>query len=145
MEEAGSGAGEAPKPELALIDPHMLDEKVKQAQRMPEDKDKLRLIGNLVTQFVVTPQQAIRLAKTCTYFGNTVEACAKLLDCTSDHDNFVHDALELCQFPEDRVAMCAMLDVEFIPLPEKKGERPKPKRKTLASGFGATGGKLAGW
>ena len=85
-------------------------------------------------------------AKACTYFAKTCEACAALMDATTNQDEFVHEALELCVYPEDRVAMCALLEVEYIPLPPKKDmPRPKPKRLTLSSGLGATTGKATGW
>ena len=89
--------------------------KLKQCQNLREDKDKLRMIKNVGEQFTLTPQQAIQFCKTCSYFAQEIEACVYLQYKTNNEDEFIHLALDQCKFPEDRVAMCAMLEIEYIP------------------------------
>lgn len=94
------------------------------------------MIKNIGEQYILTPLQAKSLANTCTFFGKTVEACADLQYSTNDEEEFVHQALELCKYPEDRVAMCSMLGIELIPMPKKDEPKPKPRRLTINSGLG---------
>jgi hypothetical protein len=114
----------------------MFQDKLKQAQHLPTDKDRMRMITNFGSQYLMTPEQACMLAKTFLFFGQTIEAIATLENSTTNHDDFIHMALDMCQFPEDRVAMCAMLEIEFIPLPEKKNAPRAKPRKTINSGLG---------
>lgn len=84
-------------------------------RNLPTDKDKIRMIKVIASQYTLEPKQACDLVKQIQSFGSIVELCADIQYLTSDEDDFVHDALELCQYPEDRVAMCSMLEVEYIP------------------------------
>jgi len=94
------------------------------------------MIKNVGEQFRLTPKQAIEFCKTCSYFAQTVDCCVNLQYNTTNEDEFIHLALELCKFPEDRVAMCAMLEIEYLPLLEKDKPKAKPVRKSIASGLG---------
>ena len=91
-----------------LVD-SMFRNKLKQCQNLGTDKDRLRMIKNVGEQFRLTPTQAVEFAKTCSYFGQTIEACTELQDKTTDEDEFIHQALDLCKYDEDRVGLCAML------------------------------------
>ena len=71
----------------------MFKVKLKQLQNSPEDKDRLRLIKNVGEQFLLQPKQAIDMCKTCSYFGQLIEACVHLQDKTTNEDEFIHYAL----------------------------------------------------
>jgi hypothetical protein len=114
----------------------MAKSKIQQCQHLPSDKDRLRMIENVGTQFLLAPKQAADFCSTCTGFGKTVEAAAALQDKTSDEEEFIHLALQLCKFPEDRIAMCGMLGIELVPLPSKEDPKPRARKLTINSGLG---------
>ena len=98
-----------------LLSEPLFKNKLKQCQNLREDKDKLRMIKNVGEQFLLTPKQAIEFCRTCSYFAQTIEACVSVQYRTTNEDEFIHYCLDECKFPEDRVAMCAMLEIEYIP------------------------------
>jgi len=71
----------------------MFKTKHRQLLNSPQDKDRIRLIKNIADQFVLTPKQAIELCNTCSYFAQTVEACAIVQFRTTNEDEFIHMAL----------------------------------------------------
>ena len=90
-------------------------------------------------QFKMTPEQCCKMASVMTYFSETVETCAFILHShtPTDEDAFIHQALELCKFPEDRKELCEKLDIEFVPLIPKDKPKPKPTRRmTVNTGLG---------
>lgn len=74
------------------------------------------------------PPHELTRKPTTQHFGQVIECCTQLLEKTTNQDEFIDLALDLCKFPEDRVAMCAMLDIEFIPLPPKDQAKVKPRK-----------------
>lgn len=114
----------------------MYRNKVAQCRNLPTDMDRIRLVKNVGEQFKLTPEQAIGFVRTCTDFGKLIECATELQEKTTDEDAFIHLCLDTCQFPEDRVAMCAMLEIEFIPLPKKDEPKPVPVRKSVSYGLG---------
>ena len=124
-------------PSLAAMPPGTYTSKVQQCQRLPNDKDRLRMIENVKTQFLLSPDQAVGFIKTMTGFGQTCEAAAGLQEFTSDEQAFVALALNVCKFPEDRIAMCAMLGIELVPLPKKENTAgPVHRKLSINSGLG---------
>ncbi|KAH9258322.1 hypothetical protein BASA81_003371 [Batrachochytrium salamandrivorans] len=97
------------------ISPAEFKVKYNHLHNLSTDKDKIRMIRVIASQYTLEPQQACELIKQVQSFTSIVELCAELQYLTSDEDDFVHDALELCKYPEDRVEMCTMLEVEYIP------------------------------
>jgi len=117
----------------------MADSKIHQCQRLPSDKDRMRMIENVGTQFTLSPSQALGFVKTMVEFGQTVQAASALQQATSNEEEFIHLALSICKFQEDRVAMCAMLDIEYVPLPKKDEPLSTIKRRSVNSGLGQSG------
>lgn len=79
------------------------------------ESDKLRLIKVIGDSHHLTPKQAIDLVKQIISFKNLCDLCHYLQSSSTDEDTFIHMALDLCKYPEDRVTMCTALGVEFIP------------------------------
>ena len=114
----------------------MFESKRKQCEHLPTDRDRLRMIENVASQFLLEPKQAVGFAKTLVAFGQTVEACGRLQELTSNEEEFIHLALDLCKFQEDRIAMCGMLGIALVSMPKKDEPRPPIRKLSINSGLG---------
>ena len=115
---------------------HTYESKRQQCQRLPNDHDRMRMIHNVATQFILVPKQAVGFISTMTSFGQLVEAAGDLQSLTSNEDDFIHEALAVCKFQEDRVAMCGMFGIALVPMPKKDDPRLPIRKLSINSGLG---------
>ena len=85
-----------------LMPDKMFKDKLQQCHRLPEDKDKFRMITNVADQYLLTPPQAAKFLNAFNAFGKAVECAAEIQDKTSDEDGFIHEALMICKYPEGK-------------------------------------------
>lgn len=71
--------------------------------------------------------------------AGTIEACSIFLECAEDDHEFILAALDICKYQEDRVGMCAMLGIPYIPLGKKPTkEETAKKKRTVSYGLGSS-------
>lgn len=93
------------KDDKDLLDNVIFQQKMGQLRKCISDKDRQRLVLNFADNYIFKTEQALEIVETFESFGSMVMACGDITESCENKDEFIDKAMDLCKYPEDRVAM----------------------------------------
>mmetsp|Transcript_18200 Transcript_18200/g.35757 ORF Transcript_18200/g.35757 Transcript_18200/m.35757 type:complete len:136 (-) Transcript_18200:267-674(-) len=119
--------------ERVALEDHEFSLKLGQVKRQPSERDRARLIKNMVENFVLSVDQAIALVDECQDFQSKMDASLEVVKAIPEGtlEEFANIGVaKLFKYKEDRTEFCEKLGVDY-----REPDRPKSVSRAKVATF----------